>query len=145
MAPERSGVAPGSVRCHRAANNGEPMSDAYGVRGSYDAFYLVAYALVASAGSEPTGTLIAQGLQRTVGGVDIPAGPSDVGKAIAELLEGGRIDYDGVTGRLDFDVKTGESPGNYSLYCVSSTEFVLPGQYYNSDSAEWEGDFGPCP
>jgi len=130
---------------YSAANNNQPMPDAYGVTGSYDAFYLIAYALVASNGNAPTGATIAEGLKRVVPpGLRIEAGPSGVSAALAEFTGGRNIDYDGVTGTLDFDVATGESPGDYNLYCVQSSNFVPTGQYYLASASTLVGQYQPC-
>jgi branched-chain amino acid transport system substrate-binding protein len=131
---------------YAAAYNNEQMPDIYGVTGSYDGFYLVAYALAAIRAPQPTGATIAEGLMHLVPpGTTISAGPYDVSKAIVELAAGRNIDYDGVTGPLDFDVATGDSPGDYNLYCVQSTGFARAGQYFDSRAAHWVGEYEPCP
>lgn len=130
---------------YAAANNNSPIPDVYGVTGSYDAFYLVTYALIASGTFPPTGQTIAAGLARTVPpGVMITAGPSDVSRALAELAAGRSIDYDGVTGKLDFDVATGESAGDYNLYCVRSSQFVERTQYFLASEMRLVGEYQPC-
>jgi ABC-type branched-subunit amino acid transport system substrate-binding protein len=129
------------------ASFNEPLPDVYGVTGSYDAFYLLAYAMLATqSAASPTGATIATGLARTVApGLTISAGPSDLSKGAAELALGKNIDYDGVTGPLDFDVSTGECPGDYNLYCVQADGFHTTGQYYRSTAAELVGTYAPCP
>lgn len=131
---------------YSAAYN-EPMPDIYGVTGSYDAFYLIAYALLASQNpSVPTGASIASGLARTVPpGQAITAGPTDISKAVSELAAGRNIDYDGVTGSLDFEVTTGDSIADYDLFCVQGTGFRATGQYYRSATSQMNGSFAACP
>ncbi len=129
-----------------SAVNNVAMPDVYGVTGSYDAFYLIAYALTASSASEPSGASVADGLKRLVPpGTTFSAGPGDLSNATADLLAGRNIDYDGVTGRLDFDPSTGESPGDYNLYCVQSPQFVQTGQYFLSSETRLVGQYQPCP
>lgn len=130
---------------YAAANNNAPMPDVYGLTGSYDAFYLLTYALTASGTFPPTGKSIATGLARTVPpGTTIAAGPSDLSRGLAELIAGRNIDYDGVTGKLDFDITTGESAGDYNLYCVRSSQFVERDQYFVSSELRLVGDYQPC-
>lgn len=78
-------------------------------------------------------------------GLKIQAGPSDVARAIAELVENRNIDYSGVTGELDFNVATGESPGDYNLYCVKGSDFAANGQYYLAGEGRLVGTYQPCP
>jgi ABC-type branched-subunit amino acid transport system substrate-binding protein len=125
---------------------GEEMPDIYGVTGSYDAFYLIAYALIANQTLPLTGGAVAEGLKRMVPpGMSVSAGPSDVGKATSELTAGRNIDYSGVTGALDFDITTGDSPGDYNIYCVQPTGFWLTGQYFDSTASKLVGAYVPCP
>ena len=130
----------------RAAYN-EAMPDIYGVTGSYDAFYLIAYAMLASQSQVPlTGISVAAGLARTAPpGAVISAGPTDISKAVAELTAGRNFDYDGVTGPLNFDIATGESLGDYNLYCVRGDGYHTTNQYYVSASSQLVGSFGTCP
>ncbi len=95
--------------------------DAYAAS-AYDALYLVAYAVTAGGAKPITGPVVAAGLKMTVPdpkAVAVKGGPEDIGKATTALGAGGRIDYEGVSGPLDFDIKTGEAVSDYQVWCVS--------------------------
>ncbi|HEY5960505.1 MAG TPA: hypothetical protein VIV60_28325, partial [Polyangiaceae bacterium] len=131
---------------YSAASNGQAIPDAYGITGSYDAFYLIAYALVANGTGALSGTAVSEGLKHMVApGIGISAGPYDISQAMAELVAGRNIDFDGVTGKLDFDVATGDAPGDYNLYCVESGAFAQTGQYFISSERRMIGEYAPCP
>ena len=113
---------------------------------AYDATYLAAYALVATSEQSPTGAAMNQGLSRSVGGATIPAGPSQVNAAFSALLEpDGKIDYDGVSGPLDFDVTKGEAPADVDVWCIDATgKFTSSGQFFNSITNTVEGARTKC-
>lgn len=113
---------------------------------AYDAAYLAAYALVATSEAAPTGALMNQGLSRSVGGDPIQAGPNQVNTAFsALLLPDGKIDYDGVSGPLDFDVAKGEAPADVDVWCIDGTgKFASSGQFYNSITEQVDGARTNC-
>lgn len=110
----------------RDAYNGAGFTakpDAYAAS-AYDALYLLAYAIVAAGAKPITGPQLVAGLGLTVPdgkAVPVRAGPEDVGKAMAALRTGGRIDYDGASGPLNFDVATGEAEADIQIWCVNPT------------------------
>ncbi len=67
-----------------------------------------------------------------------------------ELLKpDGKIDYDGVSGPLDFDVNKGEADADIDVWCVvlsrrSKPAFVSSGQYYDSVSKTVTGTTSQC-
>ncbi len=125
---------------------GEELPDVYGVAGSYDAFYVIAYALAATQTRPPSGPSIAAGLEQLVPpGLRIAAGPSDVSSALVELGAGRHIDYDGVVGPLDFNVTNGESLGDYNVYCVQPSGYQLTEQYYSTSSGGLVSHYEDCP
>lgn len=105
---------------------------------AYDASLLLTYALVASSQQLPTGAGINEGLKRTVGGALVTAGPAALNTGFAALLQDdGKIDYDGVSGPLDFDVNKGEADADIDVWCIaldsqSNEVFTSSGQYYDS-------------
>lgn len=113
---------------------------------AYDATYLAAYALVATSEQSATGAAMNQGLSRSIGGAKIPAGPSQVNTAFAALLENeGKIDYDGVSGPLDFDVTKGEAPADVDVWCIDAGgKFTSSGQFFNSLTKKVEGARTKC-
>jgi branched-chain amino acid transport system substrate-binding protein len=113
---------------------------------AYDAMYLGAYALVATSDVAATGAALNVGLSRTVGGLLIPAGANPANTAFSELLKPeGIIDYDGVSGPLDFDVAKGEAPADVDVWCIDGTgKFASSGQYYNSIADQVQGQRSNC-
>lgn len=113
---------------------------------AYDAAYLAAFALVATSDVPRSGTSLSQGLAQTIGGELIPAGPNQVNTAFGALLvPGGKINYDGVSGPLDFDVAKGEAPADVDVWCINSAgDFTSSGQFYNSISNKVEGSRTAC-
>lgn len=113
---------------------------------AYDATYLAAYALVATSEQIPTGGSLAAGLARSVGGAPIQGGPNPVNTAFGALLApDGKIDYDGVSGPLDFDVTKGEAPADVDVWCINGTgKFASSGQFYNSITNQVQGSKVNC-
>jgi tRNA A-37 threonylcarbamoyl transferase component Bud32 len=86
---------------------------------TYDAFYLLAYAVFASAERPAGGAAVASAFARLLPpGRPIDVGPSQVADALASLSGGGAIDLQGVASGLDFDLATGEEPSDYRVYCA---------------------------
>jgi branched-chain amino acid transport system substrate-binding protein len=104
---------------------------------AYDAANLLAYALVSGSEAVPTGAGVNEGLKHTIGGQKIAADASSLNTGFKELLvAGGKIDYDGVSGPLDFDPNTGEAPADIDVWCVvvdaGKNIFKSSGQYFDS-------------
>jgi branched-chain amino acid transport system substrate-binding protein len=117
---------------------------------AYDASLLLTYALVASSQELPTGAGINEGLKRTVGGATVTAGPAALNTGFTALLgEDGKIDYDGVSGPLDFDVNKGEADADIDVWCIAldsqnNSVFTSSGQYYDSASKMVVGTRTAC-
>jgi ABC-type branched-subunit amino acid transport system substrate-binding protein len=89
--------------------------------GPYDAFYALAYALVALGDAPATGPAIARALARLAGpGPSIDVGPGGIYAATAALQRGGAIDLEGTTTFLDFDETTGDPTVDFAIYCVKA-------------------------
>ncbi len=89
---------------------------------SYDATFLLAYAaMTVGGGIEPTGRQLADAMARVsdLGAQVINAGPADLGRGRQLLTAGSNINYNGVSGPLNFDLSRGEAPANVSLWRVS--------------------------
>jgi branched-chain amino acid transport system substrate-binding protein len=85
---------------------------------SYDAFYLVAYAALALGDAPITGAALSGAVPRLLPpGKAIDVGPSGIFDAMNELASGRNIDLNGATGRLDFDVDTGDAPVDLAVLC----------------------------
>jgi serine/threonine protein kinase len=104
---------------HYNATFPSPITRTISPNTSYDAFYLLAFATYATSDREITGTSLASAMSRLVPpGQSVEVGPSGIYKAFDALRGGGSIDLTGATGRLDFDLRTGEAPVDMSILCV---------------------------
>jgi ABC-type branched-subunit amino acid transport system substrate-binding protein len=118
---------------------GQPI----GSPATYDAMYLIGYSLVALGGKPVTGANLAAGMRRMIpgpgGAKKIIAGPTRFNEELGGLLEGvtelqagKNINYQGVSGELDFDLATGDPEGDYSIECTTSTDFKGTGLAYTA-------------
>jgi branched-chain amino acid transport system substrate-binding protein len=104
---------------------------------SYDAAYLINYAIVASGAASPTGADIAAALVKMTGGqTDVVSGPGDINSAVSALGNMGDIEFDGASGPLDFNNK-GEAQSDIDIWCVDldnqdNAIFISSGQYYDA-------------
>jgi ABC-type branched-subunit amino acid transport system substrate-binding protein len=85
----------------------------------YDAMYLLAYASYLAGDGLPRGTELAGAIAHLIPpGKPIDVGPAPIFEALASLRNGENIDLRGAGNPLDFDLSTGESPGDYVVECV---------------------------
>jgi ABC-type branched-subunit amino acid transport system substrate-binding protein len=86
---------------------------------AYDAFYLLAYAVVAAGDAPPSGEAIARAVPRLLPPAPtIEVGSGGIFPAMRALAAGEHIDVDGASGRLDFDVQTGEAEDDLTILCI---------------------------
>jgi ABC-type branched-subunit amino acid transport system substrate-binding protein len=115
---------------------------------AYDAGYLLAYAMLATGKFPPTGKDIASGLTKMSEGTSVIGGPSDLNSAITALSSGSGIDYQGASGSLNFDNKTGEAKSDVEIWCVvvdqSHTRFESSGEYYDAQMDKTVGTNDNC-
>ncbi len=116
---------------------------------AYDAAYLLAYASVAVGKIQLTGSDFNAGLKKMVGGVKVPAGPDGINTALNSLTAKNNIDYDGVSGPLDFDVSTGEAPADIVVWCTgidagNQPTFIDSGQYFDALQNSLVGTRSAC-
>jgi hypothetical protein len=112
---------------HAGAQDTSP--DIFGPAGAYDATYLLAYSAAYPRGGRSTGPALAEGLSRMVPpGVPSQVGQGSINAAFEELKAGRNIDFDGASGPLDFDVKTGEARSNIIFVCIKAS---LDGASFN--------------
>ncbi len=92
----------------------------FGAAGAYDIMYLFSYAAVAAKGQPLTGATIAQGFARMVGGATkLKVGKASINQAFQVLsTDAGKLDFDGASGPLDFDLKTGEAVSDIEIWCL---------------------------
>jgi hypothetical protein len=113
---------------------------------AYDAVYLLAYAIANTQAAYPTGNQIAAALSlmscKGAGSRVISADPIAAGRAMSTAAAAGPngcLDFDGVSGPLDFDVRTGEARSDMGLWCLrrESAEVLfepLLGAYYSTET-----------
>lgn len=124
----------------------------YGMAGTYDIGYMVTYALTASKGAPVTGTDLAKNMALLTGGTQkIDVGSTGLSKGMEAMLKGEKIDFNGASGPLDFDVATGEAPSDYGIWCVkvdpNNNARVFEeatGQSYSASTSALTGTFS-CP
>ncbi len=86
----------------------------------YDAFYLVAYAIAALGDQPLTGRALASVIERLQPpGEPIEVGPTGIYPAFLALGAGRRIDLQGAATPLDLDAETGDTNGEFALYCLT--------------------------
>ena len=118
---------------------------------AYDAAYLLAYASVVVGDQPITGAALNEGLKHTVPPAKLePVGQGAIPDALAELLAGRNIDFDGASGPLDFDVNAGEAQADIQIWCVgadptgNANAIKNSGMYYSAITKRLEGSIG-CP
>jgi len=124
----------------------------YGMAGTYDIGYMITYALTASKGAPVTGTDLAKNMALLTGGTQkIDVGPTGLPRGMEAMLKGEKIDFNGASGALDFDVATGEAPSDYGIWCVkvdpnnnARVYEEATGQSYSAASGTLTGTFS-CP
>jgi ABC-type branched-subunit amino acid transport system substrate-binding protein len=87
---------------------------------SYDAFYLLAYAIYTRGANEPiTGESLAAAFQRLIPpGAPVDATPTSILDGVTRIRRGESIDVQGATGKLDFDLRSGEALSDVAVLCV---------------------------
>lgn len=153
-----SGTTPGSTgtdfqafASHYEAQTNRPDDlIAFGVAGAYDSAYLLAYAMVAHAEQVPTGAGLVQGLGLLVPDPKAPVvhvGPGSINFGFDSLDKSGRIDLEGASGKLDFDLETGEAESEILLWCVNTSGSVpsVPdtGETYDPATGKLVGSVAP--
>ncbi len=112
-----------------ASQPNDVSPDAIDANTTYDAFYVAAYA-VASIGAQPlTGANIAAGIANLVppaGQTKITVGPSDINQALTLLTQGQKINLEGTSGPLDFNLQTGDVAQENQVWCIPLGKDNLP-------------------
>ncbi len=102
---------------------------------TYDACYLLAYALGAlSPEQPPQGALITEKLKLLVGGQRFEVGFIDFNAVIQTLKQGKQLNIEGASGSLDFDPELGEAPGDIEAWYINREKGSIEsyGILYNS-------------
>jgi branched-chain amino acid transport system substrate-binding protein len=135
-----------ALRFRAAFNNEDPGTYA---ENAYDAGYLLSYAAVSLGSQAINGRNLAEAMAKMVGGTAIEPGPDGISPAFQALRGGSAIDYNGASGRLDFNLETGEAVADIDTWCVDlngngNAVFVFAGQYYDATSQEFVGSVDQC-
>ncbi len=126
----------------------------FGAAGAYDIVYMLGYAASAllAPGVKTTtihGSDLANGMASLVPGgsrAELDVGGNNINQAFSSLIAGTGIDYNGASGPLNFDLKTGEAPSDIQIWCVnqpSSTE-INSGLYFDAANLSLTGAFTAC-
>ncbi|WP_394828511.1 ABC transporter substrate-binding protein [Pendulispora albinea] len=107
---------------------------------AYDAFYMLTYSMVSLEGRPLTGRNIAEGFKRQIAAApSVRAGQTYINDAFKILAEGRSFDYDGASGPLNLDTKTGEAASDILLWCVKKDEsdkitdpITIPAVYFSA-------------
>lgn len=94
---------------------------ALGPAGSYDAVYLLSYSAVSLGANPLTGPNLAAGFASLIpqtGAKAVDAGVNDIDAAFNTLIAGGKIDFNGASGPLDFNLTTGEAASDIQVWCM---------------------------
>ena len=108
-------------RFHRAAGIAPSSYSAL----AYDAVYLAALAL--AAGGENTPLAVRRHLRAVSGGEasgGTPVHPDEWARAVAILRAGGRVDYEGAYGKVDFDAHGDVTSASYLWWQIQNGRFV---------------------
>jgi len=118
---------------------------------AYDAAYLLAYSVGITGKAHPSGRQMADGMQKLTceGGTMVPAGPTDFSGYFNTATQSQCIDFDGVSGPLDFDNATGDASSDIAIWCTrrSGGNVTLEAQaaYFSAADGSIQGDVAFCP
>jgi serine/threonine-protein kinase len=127
-----------------SAAYGGNVTRSFSPNSSYDAFYLLAYATYALGREPVSGPALARMFGRLMPrGEPIDVGPNGIFDALNTLAAGENIDLNGATGRLDFDLESGEAPIDLAILCVKmegdGADNVESGLTYDASAAVLRG------
>jgi len=130
-----------------SAYNGRYQNDpnggagVFGAAGAYDTMYLFSFAAVAAKDKTLTGDQLARGLSLTTGGTLVPPGSDNLSNAFQTLESGTAIQYDGASGPLHWNLKTGEAPGDIEIWCIpqAMSDPIFSGLLYSGATGTMVG------
>jgi hypothetical protein len=131
----------------------EPIVRTEAPQPSYDAFYLLAYAVYALGDAPVTGPALSAAMHRLLPpGRKVDVGPAHILEAFETLRSApnARIDLNGAIGSLDFDEATGEAPIDYAVICPGvddkgvSSDLIDSGLVYDARAKKLLGSLH-CP
>lgn len=92
--------------------------DVFGAAGGYDIIYLLGYAAAGLGANPITGANLAQRMKKMSTGAKVDVGGDVINSTFLKVANDGSIDFNGASGPLNFDVKTGEAPSDIQIWCV---------------------------
>jgi len=97
----------------------DPITRTEAPQPSYDAFYILAYSILAQGDATITGPSISRALDRLLPpGRPVDVGPQGIFDALSALRAGENVDLSGALSDLDFVRATGEAPIDYAIVCL---------------------------
>jgi ABC-type branched-subunit amino acid transport system substrate-binding protein len=115
--------------------------DTFGAAGAYDAIHMLAYSTTIAGDKPLTGAQFALGFAQLISGTGVNAGRTGQSTAIPALQQsGGTINFEGASGPLDFDLKTGEASSDIQIWCLPVDFGVASGRYYDAKSKTMKGN-----
>lgn len=107
----------------------------FGMAGSYDAVYLLSYAMIAqnSAAKTFNGLELSRGFGKTIDGLPVDVGSANFGAAVGALRTPSNIDFNGASGPLNFDLQTGTAPSDMIIWCVRQNPNSPTGDFQRYD------------
>ncbi len=104
---------------YNEAHEDKPVTRYFNPATTYDAVYLLAYAVFALGDKPVDGPSLARAFARLVPtGDPIEVGPNGLFDGISALAAGRSIDLRGASSPLDFDLTTGEARTDFALVCA---------------------------
>lgn len=92
--------------------------DVFGAAGGYDIIYLLGYAAAGITGNPINGASLAQRMKKMSTGAKVDVGGDVINSTFLKVANDGSIDFNGASGPLNFDPKTGEAPSDIQIWCV---------------------------
>jgi branched-chain amino acid transport system substrate-binding protein len=121
------------------------ITAAAGHGATYDAFYLLAYAIAATADQPLTGRAIARSIPRLLPpGDPVDVGPGGIYDVFHALASGKNVDLAGTTTTLDFDLETGDATADFSVFCATPNGPTESGMIFRGRTGKLEGTMR-CP
>ncbi|CAN5677181.1 hypothetical protein BH09MYX1_BH09MYX1_35680 [soil metagenome] len=121
----------------------------FGLAGSFDSVYLLAYAITSLGTAPVTGKSIADAMKKMVGGTKLDLIPDNIKTAFNILGAGTALDVNGASGPLDFDLAAHEAESDIVVFCIGkdgggNPAFAETGRFYDASAKKMTGTFA-CP
>ncbi len=126
------GVMPGDPAARSALarkveeGSGASLSTVSRLAENYDAIYLMALAIAQAGSTDPLA--VRDGLRAVAGPGGTTVGPGDFGLALQLIAAGQQVDYQGVSGGLDFD-ENGDVPSLFDFWITRDRTFESTGTW----------------